>query len=234
MKILALIPARGGSKRLPGKNIRPLGGRPLIAWTIRSAQVSCVCADIVVSTDDTKIAAVAVQHGATVLGLRPAELATDNAGSIDVALHALDLYESRYGPVDGLLLLQPTSPFRSADTIRRGIQLYQDHEGKRPVVSVSPASSHPAWCFRTTSDGIEPFLGWEGLNKRSQDLEPAWMLNGAFYLTSPKELRQGKTFLTRKTLALKINDPMESLDIDTEDDWRIADSLLNSKNAVNS
>jgi N-acylneuraminate cytidylyltransferase/CMP-N,N'-diacetyllegionaminic acid synthase len=226
MKILALIPARGGSKRVPGKNIKVLGGLPLIAWTIRAALESGVCAAVVVSTDDPEIAEVALKYGATVPGLRPAQLATDTAGSIDVALHALDLYESKNGPIDGLLLLQPTSPFRSAETIRRGVQIFGENEGKRQVVSVSRASCHPAWCFRTSSEGIEPFLSWDDLSKRSQDLEPAWMLNGAFYLTSPESLRQKKEFLTQQTLPLVIRDQFESLDIDTPDDWKVAEDII--------
>ncbi|WP_374241120.1 cytidylyltransferase domain-containing protein [Zoogloea sp.] len=226
MKILTLIPARGGSKRLPGKNIKELGGLPLIAWTLHAARDSSVCAAIVVSTDDEAIAAVAREHGADVPGLRPAALATDTAGSVDVALHALDLYEAGHGPVDGLLLLQPTSPFRTADTIRRGVALFAENHGRQPVVGVSAAPSHPAWCFRTTSDGMEPFLGWDAIGRRSQDLEPAWALNGAFYLIAPARLRQERRFLTPDTRPLMMDDPREAIDIDSPEDWALAEASL--------
>ena len=226
MKILALIPARGGSKRVPGKNIKNLGGLPLIAWTLRAAHDSGVCAAVVVSTDDEAIAAVAREHGADVPGLRPAELATDTAGSVDVALQALDGYEAEHGPVDGLLLLQPTSPFRSADTIRRGAALFAENHGRQPVVSVSPAENHPAWCFRTTPGGMEPFLGWDAINRRSQDLEPAWALNGALYLIAPTRLRQERSFLTPDTRPLVMDDPDEAIDIDTPEDWALAEARL--------
>lgn len=226
MKILALIPARGGSKRLPGKNIRLLGGRPLIGWTIGAARDSGVCSAIIVSTDDEEIAQVAREQGAEVPGLRPAELASDTAGSVDVALHALDCYEATHGPVDGLLLLQPTSPFRTADMIRRGVALFAENHGRQPLVGVSPAQNHPAWCFRITSGGMEPFLGWEAIASRSQDLEPAWTLNGAFYLIAPARLRQERSFLTPDTLPLVIDDPRAALDIDTRQDWAMAERYL--------
>lgn len=233
MKILALIPARGGSKRLPGKNIKELGGLPLIAWTIRAAQQSGVCADIVVSTDDPEIAAVAVKYGATVPGLRPAALASDTAGSVDVAIHALDCWEAEHGPVDGLLLLQPTSPLRTADTIRRGVTLFEDNQGRHPVVSVSPASNHPAWCFRTTPEGMEPFMGWAAISQRSQDLTPAWALNGAFYLIAPARLRKEHNCLTPDTQPLLMDDPDESIDVDTLVDFvKCEDALRTGQKTV--
>lgn len=226
MKILALIPARGGSKRLPGKNIRSLGGRPLIGWTIAAARDSGVCSYIIVSTDDEGIAQVARTQGADVPGLRPAELASDTAGSVEVALHALELHEQEHGPIDGLLLLQPTSPFRTADTIRTAVQKFIVTAGEHPVVSVSPAASHPAWCFRTTEYGMEPFLGWEALNKRSQDLEPALVLNGAIYLIAPDRLRKESSFLTKDTLPLIMKNDLEEIDIDTLADWEKAEAAL--------
>lgn len=229
MNILALIPARSGSKRLPGKNIKLLGGMPLIAWTIRSALESDSCMDILVSTDDPIIADVARKYGANVPWLRPATLATDTANSVDVALHALSLCEGMGCYIDGLLLLQPTSPFRSTDSIRSAIELFEMHRALRPVVSVSAASSHPAWCFRMINDGMEPFLGWNGISRRSQDLEPAWMINGSIYLISPTQLRDGKSFITPDTLPFIIENKREVIDIDTPFDWAIAEQALMSE-----
>lgn len=226
MKILALIPARGGSKRLPGKNIRPLGGRPLIGWTIHAAQESGCCTNIVVSTDDPDIAQCARDHGVSVPHLRPAELATDTASSLDMALHVLDDYERQHGPVEGLLLLQPTSPFRKATTISQGVNLFSKAGGNKPVVSVSPATNHPSWCFRSTGESMQPFLGWDAIGQRSQDLEPAWTINGALYIISPERLRSDQSFLTLDTLPLHMNDPIESIDIDTPFDWAMAETAL--------
>jgi len=225
MKILTLITARGGSKRIPGKNIRVLGGKPLIQWSIDVAEgIDSIC-DTLVSTDDSEISEVAKNAGAMVPWLRPAELATDTASSEAVALHALDWYEKEKGRVDGLLLLQPTSPFRSQETINRGIALFTEHN-HRPVVGVSPASSHPMWCFKLENGGVRKFVEGSGMNLRSQDLPPAFVINGAFYLITPEDLRRLRSFHDDSMVPLIVNEPRESLDIDTEWDWMIADSIL--------
>ena len=197
MKILALIPARGGSKRLPRKNIRTLGGKPLVVWSIDVAKDIPEICDILVSTDDPAIAAVCTDAGALVPWLRPAELATDTASSANVALHALNWYETANGAVDGLLLLQPTSPFRSKGTLLKGIDLFVRH-GQQPVLGVSPAQAHPSWIFTIECDCLVPLLKEHGLETRSQDLPPAYVVNGSFYLISPAELRQGRSFLEAK------------------------------------
>jgi CMP-N,N'-diacetyllegionaminic acid synthase len=221
MRILALIPARGGSKRLPGKNTLPLHGKPLIVWSIDAVRgVEDVC-DVLVSTDDPAIARISTDAGGTVPWLRPAELATDAATSVDVALHALDWYERTAGAVDGLLLLQPTSPFRSRATVIRGIDLFREHGG-RPVVSVSPAAVHPLWCFKVEGDRMRPYIDSTGLTVRSQDLPPVFALNGSVYLIAPETLRARRTFVTEDAVPLLVDSDEESLDIDTEADWRIA------------
>lgn len=224
MKILALIPARGGSKRLPGKNIKLLGGMPLIAWSIRAAQKSGCCSEVVVSTDDPSIERVSREYGALVPWLRPEQLSTDTASSVDVAIHALNSYEAENGSVDGLLLLQPTSPFRSAETIPLVVKMFIEEAGRVPFVGVSPASSHPAWCFRLTKNGMSPFIAWD--ERRSQDLEPAWVLNGSIYLISPERLRAEKTFVTTDTKPIAMTEVSESIDIDDRYDWAYAESVL--------
>lgn len=225
VRVLALVAARGGSKRLPGKNLRPLGGKPLITWSIEAAKKIPAICDILVSTDDKAIARVARNAGAYVPWLRPAELATDTASSVDVCLHALEWYEGEKGKVDGLLLLQPTSPFRSRATIQWGIELFQKHD-RRPVVAVSSAASHPLWCLRIEGETMRPFLDGGGLHLRSQDLPPAYVVNGAFYLIAPGDLRKRKSFYGDDMLPLVMEDPEESLDIDTEWDWRVAETVL--------
>ncbi len=225
MKILALITARGGSKRLPGKNIRSLGGRPLIVWSIDAAKGIPEICDILVSTDDSAIAEVARNAGALVPWLRPTELANDRASSADVALHALDWYERERGAVDGLLLLQPTSPFRTRGTIECGIALFNQNS-HRPVVGVSPADSHPMWCFKVEGNVMRPFTDNGGLHLRSQDLPPAYVVNGAFYLLTPGELRATRSFHHGDMVPLVLDEPREVIDIDTEWDWRLAVAAL--------
>jgi CMP-N,N'-diacetyllegionaminic acid synthase len=221
MKILALIPARGGSKRLPGKNIRVLGGKPLIVWSIDVAKdIEGIC-DILVSTDDPAIAAVCSETGALVPWLRPANLATDTASSVDVALHALDWYEAEKGTVDGLLLLQPTSPLRTKETVIKGIELFK-FNGLNPVLSVSPTHAHPMWAMKIEGGYVKPYMSKSGLEVRSQDLPPALVVNGSFYLISPSELRAGRSFIGDKTTPLLIESPQEALDIDTEWDFSVA------------
>lgn len=226
MRILGLITARGGSKRLPRKNLLPLGGKPLIAWTIDRAHEAAVFCDLVVSTDDSEIAAVAEQWGVPVPELRPNALASDSASSVDVALDAVTRYEARNGKVDGLILLQPTSPFRSVATIRAAAKLYEECGGDVPVVSLSPVHHHPAWCFRRDGAGIVPFLGWDGIGKRSQDLEPAFVMNGAIFAIHPAQLAARNTFVPAETRPLIIDSPFEGIDIDTPMDFKIAEAML--------
>jgi N-acylneuraminate cytidylyltransferase len=221
MKLLALVPARGGSKRVPNKNVRELGGKPLISWTIGAALGVPEIVDVLVSTDSKKIAEVAKESGALVPWLRPAELASDTATSMDVCLHALDWYENEKSIVDGIILLQPTSPFRTTSTIKRGIALFAK-SSHRPVVSFSPAASHPMWCYQITDTGIKPFIPGTEKPTRSQDLPPAYMLNGALYIASSKYLRHHRSFIGDDTQPLVINDGKELLDIDTEWDWQLA------------
>jgi CMP-N,N'-diacetyllegionaminic acid synthase len=225
MRILALITARGGSKRLPGKNIRVLGGKPLIVWSIDVAKDIPEICDILVSTDDPAIATVSKEAGANVPWLRPAELATDTASSVDVALHALDWYEAENGAVDGLLLLQPTSPFRTQATVQRGIDLFSKH-GRQPVLGVSPTHDHPMWTLKMEGKYLVSFMPDQGLGMRSQDLPSAYVINGSFYLIFPAELRARRAFLGAKTIPLVIESPQEALDIDTGLDFMMAEFYL--------
>src|SRR3990167_4965965 len=228
MKILAIIPARAGSKRIPHKNKRLLGEKPLIVWSIDSVKGISVIGDILVSTDDSEIADIAQHAGTLVPWLRPAELATDHADSVSVVLHALNLYEHVNGEVEGVLLLQPTSPFRSRNTVINGIQLFTDGGG-RTVIAVSPAASHPLWCFKVENNKMEPFVTGSGVTMRSQDLPPAFVVNGALYLIAPHVLRQTSSFYENNIVPLVMNDPYEGLDIDTELDWQLANTYLHHR-----
>jgi CMP-N,N'-diacetyllegionaminic acid synthase len=227
MKILAIVPARGGSKRLPGKNIKLLGGKPLINWTIEIAQGIPEICETLVSTDSPEIAFVAKEAGANVPWLRPAILSTDHANSVDVAIHALDWYEAEYGIVDGLLLLQPTSPFRTQVTIKHGIELFKSND-YQPVIGVSPVRDHPMWTFKMKNGYMVPFLEHNGFGLRSQNLETAFVANGSFYLISPEELRREKSFIGKRTLPLIIESQNEGIDIDTEWEFNLAQTIFNN------
>lgn len=225
MKILAIIPARGGSKRIPGKNIKPLGDRPLIVWSIAAALESGICNDILVSTDAEEIANIARSHGASIPGLRPAELSTDTATSADMALFELARYEAEHGKIDALLLLQPTSPFRTARHIREAAALFAKGNG-RSVVSVSRSRSHPAWCFHIGDNGMEPLLGWDTVFRRSQDMNVMHELNGAIYMVNAAQFLREKRFLMPDTIPYIMDDEQASLDIDTPYDWLMAEAYL--------
>lgn len=227
MRILVLIPARGGSKRLPGKNILLLGGKPLIVWSIDVARnIDDIC-DILVSTDDPAIAEICIDAGAFVPWLRPPELATDITGSVDVALHALDWYEAEKGVVDGVLLLQPTSPFRSKINLKRGIKLFKQHGGKA-VLGVSPTQAHPMWTLKMEGNYLVPFMQESGFEIRSQDLSPVYVVNGSFYLITPAELRTRRSFVGDKTIPLVTTSEKESIDIDTVWDFKVAEVMVNN------
>jgi CMP-N-acetylneuraminic acid synthetase len=224
-KILAIVPARAGSKRLPGKNVRRLADLPLIAWTIRTAVAAGVFHRVLVSTDDEGIAEVAVRYGASVPWLRPDELSTDTANSVDVVLHALSACETAGEAADSVMLLQPTSPFRSVETIRRAVELH-DQAGNPPVVSVCPAKAHPAWCFLVDREGrMRGYTGDGALPARSQDLPPAYQLNGSVYLATAHDLRSERSFFCSRTRALVVTQPEESIDIDDAWDWRLAECI---------
>lgn len=218
--LLGLIPARGGSKGIPHKNVRPIAGKPLIGWTIETALTSAVFDRVVVSTDDPEIADVALVHGAEVPFLRPAELATDDASGILPILHAIDQLPG----FDAVVLLQPTSPLRSADDIKAVVDLARSRNAAS-VVSVSEPDAHPQWTFRIDGDGLlAPWEAREAVTRR-QDLEPAFALNGAIYYTECELLRATGVLVGPGTIGYPM--PTErSIDIDTPLDWRIAELLL--------
>ncbi len=225
MRILALILARGGSKRLPRKNCRFLGGKPLVTWSIDVVKgVSKIC-DLLVSTDDPEIASICSDAGALVPWLRPAELATDTTSSLDAALHALDWYETKRGRVDGLLLLQPTSPFRTQETIINAINLYLQ-KNSRPILAVSLANIDPARVFKIENEFLKPFMDSRLSSINLQDSSNVYTPNGSLYLIAPSELRDKKTFIPENSLPLIIESRKEALDIDTEWDWLIAQALV--------
>jgi len=228
MRILALIPARSGSKRLPGKNKKLLGGKPLITWSINSAKKIPEICDILVSTDDPIIARIAKRDGALVPWLRPKKLASDTAKSVNVALHAVDWYEKNRGNLDGLLLLQPTSPFRTKKRIRFALKKFSE-DPKIPIVGVAKMHPHPLWSFKIKGNYGYPFFKGKAFCRRSQELPEAYGLDGSIYLCSVSHLKKTKSFLGSKIFPFVTHTFKEALEIDEIEDYKIAQKLLEKK-----
>lgn len=228
-KIIALITARGGSKSIPKKNIAPLAGKPLIAWTIKTALQSTALSRVIVSTDDEEIARVAQEWGAEAPFQRPIELARDDSPHIPVVIHAIEWLESQEDVrFDYVLLLQPTSPLLTTKDIDNAIHLALDKDADS-VVSVCEAPSHPYLTKRINSDGrLEDFCTTpEGYLAR-QALPPAYTVNGAIYLARRNVLIELQTFYTERTYAYVIP-PERSLDIDTPWDLYLANLILKDR-----
>lgn len=222
---LALIPARAGSKRLPNKNLLPVAGKPLIAWTIEAALASGCFDRVLVSTDSEALADIAREHGAEVPFLRPAECSSDTASSMDVIRHALTWLEAESGVPETTTLLQPTSPLRTSDDIRAAFARFRD-TGADSVVSVSEAEHSPLWSNTLPDDGsLAGFLRPEVLGKRSQDLPTYYRLNGAIYIARTASLLTQRSFLGMNSYAYVM--PAErAVDIDHRADLLLADILL--------
>lgn len=210
---LAIIPARGGSKGVPGKNIRVVGGKPLIAWTIEAAKLSKCIDRVILSSDDEAIIEQARRYECEVPFVREARLAQDESTSMDVILDALD----RCPGYEWVVLLQPTSPLRSARDIDQAIKLCKSQNASA-CVSVSLSQESPYWMF-TLKDGstLESILPPQGATRR-QDLPSVYSVNGAIYAAKTGWLRQNRSFLSTETVAYVMPN-QRSLDIDTESDF---------------
>lgn len=224
---IAIIPARGGSKRLPRKNLLEFGGKPLIAWTIEAALHCPFIDEVMVTTDDAEIAAVAKEYGANVPFLRPAELASDNATSFDVTRHAVDFYRTELDKeFDFVVLLQPTSPLRSSNDIERAIELCVQKTADA-IISVCEVDHSPLWMNTLPEDcNMVGFLQSELKNKRSQDLATFYRLNGAIYICNVKVLLDKKTFFTEEAIYAYPMTIEHSVDIDTQIDFLTARAIL--------
>ena len=227
--IVAVITARGQSKGIPDKNIRPLAGKPLIAWTIEAAGKSKLLDRIIVSTDDQRIAKVAQDYGAEVPFVRPSELALDNTPHIDVMIHALNWLEAQpEGECPYVMLLQPTVPFRTAEDIDAAIQLAAAKQAPA-VISVCEVERHPYIMKRVLEDGtMSDFLPSDIPYLRRQALPLCYALNGAIYLVRPALLRREKTFCPKGAYAY-IMPPERSLDIDSPWNLQVADLIMRDK-----
>jgi CMP-N,N'-diacetyllegionaminic acid synthase len=220
MNTFALIPARGGSKGIPRKNIKLIAGKPLIVWTIEAALRSSLLSSIVVSTDDYEIAEIARSAGAQVPFMRPSELAQDQTPGIDPVLHALD----QLPQFDSVLLLQPTSPLRSTVDIDGCLNMVSEKK-YMSVVSVTVADTHPYWMYSLKPDStMVRFVDSPPIARR-QDLPMAYELNGAMYFAQANWLRLSGNLVAAETVAYEMSKE-HSIDVDTPADWKFAEILL--------
>lgn len=224
MKPLVVIPARGGSKGVPKKNIKLLNGKPLINYTIEAARDIFDDTVICITTDCQEIKDVVENTtGLKVPFLRPDELATDSAGTYEVLLHALDFYKKNGYEADTLILLQPTSPFRNSQHIKEAINLYSDDIDM--VVSVKETKSNPYYVlFEDNKDGYLS-KSKEASFTRRQDCPKVWELNGAIYIINIKSLLK-EPMASFKNSVKYIMDESDSVDIDTMFDWQLCEIMM--------
>jgi N-acylneuraminate cytidylyltransferase len=225
VKALGLIPARGGSKDIPGKNVRPLQGRSLIERAFDSAHASGVMDRIVLSTDDEVIAAEAHRVGLEVPFLRPAELAGDTSPMIDVAIHALrSLSANGYEP-DVLVLLQPTSPLRTAEHIRKALVLLDTHDAVCTVVPV-PKDLCPHYLMKIGEAGYLDYFMTDGPRyTRRQDVPQAYRRDGTLFVTRVTVILEQRSFYGARCVPYLLK-PEESMNIDTPEEWAEAERWL--------
>lgn len=214
-KILALIPARGGSKGLPRKNILPLCGKPLIAWSVEKALKSKHVDTVLVTTDSPEIADIAKAAGAHVPFLRPADLATDRSSTYDAIRHALRFLEEKEGKTfDYVVLLEPTSPLREEDDIDRMLEhLVGNASEFDSIISIGEVDEHPSIVRRLNGKRLEPFCPELQQTTRRQDNEPAYFPYGVAYIAKTDVLLAENTFYTKRCTYFKIK-PYQNYEID--------------------
>lgn len=229
MRILGLIPARGGSKGVPRKNIRLLDGKPLIQYTIDPAKQAGVFDEITVSTDDEEIAAIAEGLGA-VSWLRPAHLATDKSPTIDTVVHVLEEYKAMGKDFDAVCLLQPTNPLRSAKMIDNCIEKFRTDQSDSLVsMRKVPHEFNPHWTFEIGEDGfLKIATGEENIIPRRQELPDAYYRDGSVYITRADVILKEKSLYGKRISFLDVTEE-PYLNIDTLSDWKEAEEVVRFK-----
>jgi len=217
-RLLAIIPARFGSVRLPRKNILPFANKPLMAWTILEAQKVTRIDSIIVSTESSTVQNIASNYGVQVPYLRSLESAGDHATSFQVISEVINQNKG----YDSIILLQPTSPLRSYLDIDLALDIFEDFNS--PVVSLYKSHENPFWSFRIGKEGRIESMFPEKLRERSQDLPTTYTLNGAIYIDNISDYLKCETFLRDETLGY-IMDEESSIDIDTKEDFDRAEAI---------
>ncbi|SCY04908.1 CMP-N,N'-diacetyllegionaminic acid synthase [Lachnospiraceae bacterium XBB2008] len=224
MKLIAVIPARSGSKGLPDKNIKELNGKPLLAYSIECAINSNAFDEVMVSTDSEKYASIAMNYGASVPFLRSPDNSGDKSSSWDAVYEVLEKYRESGREFDGFMLLQPTSPLRQPEDIVGAIEEYESRKADA-IVSVCEAEHSPLYTNVLPDDlSMSDFFG-EIRSVRRQDLQKFYRLNGAIYLSQTQLFMDTKDIYSGKTFAYIMPD-VRSVDIDTEIDFLYAETLL--------
>ncbi|MBW9153590.1 cytidylyltransferase domain-containing protein [Clostridium estertheticum] len=223
-KFLAIIPARGGSKSIPNKNIMSICGKPLIAYTIDAGKKSKYIDEIIVSTDSDVIKVIAEQYGAKVPFLRPEELSNDTSKSIDVVIHAINFYKKNDVSYDYVILLQPTSPLRTFEHLDNAIEKIIE-SNSTSLVSVCEADENPVLMRRIENEKLKEVISFEGKNLRRQDLPTFYKFNGALYINSNDMLINKRKFVDENTVPY-VMDKESSIDIDTMLDARLVELII--------
>lgn len=226
MRILGLIPARGGSKGVPKKNRKLLAGKPLIAYSIEAALGATQLDTVALSSDSDAIIAIATSMGLPVPFQRPAELATDTSPTLDTVIHALEFYKLQGEHFDAVCLLQPTNPFRTASFIDQCIATFQE-AGTDSLVSVLevPHEYNPHWVFEPNPQGqLKISTGESTIISRRQELPPAYHRDGSIYLTRTSVLLEQNS-LYGDSMAYVVSDPQHHVNIDTAQDWELAERI---------
>lgn len=230
MKILAIIPVRGGSKGVPGKNIKLLGGKPLLAYTSELALQSKYLTEVIVSTEDEPIGEVAKSLGVQVPFMRPMALAQDDTPTIDVLIHALEWYENQTIFFDAVCLLQVTSPIRTLDFLDKAIEKFMA-SGCDSLVSVQkvPHEYNPHWTFEVNAEGnLKIATGEAEIIPRRQELPTAYHRDGSIYITKTDVLLREHSLYGKSTAFIE-SEPDFYVNIDTMEDWEKAEEMIQKK-----
>lgn len=234
-KVLAIVPARRGSKGLPLKNIRPLGGKPLLAWPIEAARQSLYVDRVIISTEDSEFAAIAQQAGADLPFLRPASLASDSSPSIDFLLHAIDTLGITGENYDYLVLLEPTSPLTEATDIDTALQTLVSRQAEaEAIVGVTAmVNSHPAFAVNIAKGGlIKPYLSQTfGQMPRRQDIEQIYCLDGSLYISTTAALKRERSFCHQQTLPF-VTPRWKSFEVDDLLDFICIEAILANREHI--
>jgi CMP-N,N'-diacetyllegionaminic acid synthase len=224
---IAIIPARGGSKGLPGKNIKMLCEKPLIAWSIETALQSKYLDEVMVTTDSKKIAEVSKIYGATVPFLRPQELALDKSTTFEAVQHTLDFYrQNKNQTFDYIVLLEPTSPLREKDDIDNMINKIVEHEDSfDSIVSIGQVNEHPSIMKKIVGETLAPFCEELALTSRRQDNQPAYFPYGVTYIIKTSVLLQEKTFYSARNTYYKIK-RWQNYEIDDIYDFLAVENIM--------
>lgn len=228
-RFLCIIPARSGSKRLPNKNIKPLCGKPLLAWSIEAARESKYIDEIVVSTDSKEYAEIAKCFGASVPFLRPKELSLDTTTTFEVLEHCIRFYENLGKWFDYVVLLEPTSPLREKGDIDRAIEklVGEGRLGARSIVGVcATESANPAFLTHLENGFIRPYENTDFTPIRRQDIKPVYFFEGSLYISETNTLLEARNFYHHATLGFEVP-KWKSLEVDDEDDFVMIEALAN-------